>query len=317
MLQNTFKKTIYKTIIKEDGMDWDKLRTFYTVAKVGTFTNAGDALNLSQSAVSRQISALESSLGIKLFNRHARGLILTEPGETLYNAVQEVFTKLSLTEATLTENKTRPTGSLKVTTTPAFGSNWLAPRLYKFIEKYPDITISIRTEDVDLNLRTREADVAIRMHETVQYDLIQRHLASFPLRVYASKDYIKNFGHPRTLKDLGNHTVIGYDMTPTIPIQHANWLFQSYAKYEKKRLPMNISMNSLTGNLNMVKSGLGICALPSFVFNDSKQKENIVEVMDDVESPSLSAYYVYPVELRSSKKVRAFRDFLMEEMDPS
>ena len=110
-------------------MDWDKLRVFHAVAEAGSFTHAGDTLNLSQSAVSRQISALEEALQVPLFHRHARGLILTEQGEALNRTVREVFAKLAMTEALLTESKEKPAGRLKVTTTVAFGSIWLAPRL--------------------------------------------------------------------------------------------------------------------------------------------------------------------------------------------
>ena len=118
-------------------MDWDKLRVFHAVAEAGSFTHAGDTLNLSQSAVSRQISALEEALQVPLFHRHARGLILTEQGEALNRTVREVFAKLAITEALLTESKEKPAGRLKVTTTVAFGSIWLAPRLHAFLEMYP------------------------------------------------------------------------------------------------------------------------------------------------------------------------------------
>ena len=113
-------------------MDWDKLRVFHAVAEAGSFTHAGDTLNLSQSAVSRQISALEEALQVPLFHRHARGLILTEQGEALNRTVREVFAKLAVTEALLTESKEKPAGRLKVTTTVGFGASWLAPRLQDF-----------------------------------------------------------------------------------------------------------------------------------------------------------------------------------------
>ena len=115
-------------------MDWDKLRVFHAVAEAGSFTHAGDTLNLSQSAVSRQISALEEALQVPLFHRHARGLILTEQGETLNRTVREVFAKLAMTEAMLTESKEKPAGRLKVTTTVGFGASWLTPRLATFLE---------------------------------------------------------------------------------------------------------------------------------------------------------------------------------------
>ncbi len=177
-------------------MDWDKLRVFHAVAEAGSFTHAGDTLNLSQSAVSRQISALEENLQVSLFHRHARGLILTEQGESLNRTVREVFAKLAMTEALLTESKEKPTGRLKVTTTVGFGSHWLAPRVGGFLSTYPDVSMTLLLDDSDLDLAMREADVAIRMHPPKQPDLVQRHLMTIRWHIVASPDYLAAHGTP-------------------------------------------------------------------------------------------------------------------------
>src|SRR5437773_580918 len=165
-------------------MDWDKLRIFHAVAEAGSFTHAGEALNLSQSAVSRQISALEESVSVPLFHRHARGLILTEQGELLYRTAHEVFAKLAMAEAQLSESKDRPKGQLKVTTTVALGSTWLTPRMGEFLEVYPDVAVDLLLDDRELDLSMREADVAIRMAPPRQPELIQRHLMTVHMHVY-------------------------------------------------------------------------------------------------------------------------------------
>src|SRR5258708_11310453 len=144
-------------------MDWDKLRVFHAVAEAGSFTHAGEALNLSQSAVSRQISALEESLNVPLFHRHARGLILTEQGELLYSTAREVFAKLAMTEGLLTESKDRPKGPLKVTPSVAFGSVWLTSRSREFLELYPESQPSMAVDDSDPALCMPEPAVAIPM----------------------------------------------------------------------------------------------------------------------------------------------------------
>src|SRR5215475_10787723 len=207
-------------------MDWDKLRVFHAVAEAGSFTHAGDTLNLSQSAVSRQISALEEALQVPLFHRHARGLILTEQGEALNRTVREVFAKLAITEALLTESKEKPAGRLKVTTTVAFGSIWLAPRLHDFFETYPDVSISLLLDDSDLDLAMREADVAIRMHPPRQPDLIQRHLATFGWRVCGAPEYLKIAGIPQRAEELDEHRLIVWgEHRP--PIDDVNWLVEA------------------------------------------------------------------------------------------
>jgi len=188
------------------GMDWDKLRVFHAVAEAGSFTHAGEALNLSQSAVSRQISALEESLSVPLFHRHARGLILTEQGDLLYRTAREVFAKLAMTEAMLSESKDRPRGPLKVTTTVAFGSGWLVPRIREFLELYPEIQLSVVVDDSELDLSMREADVAIRMSAPRQPDLVQRHLLTVRYHIYAAPEYLKKYGVPQKALGSGRPT---------------------------------------------------------------------------------------------------------------
>src|SRR6202012_92063 len=126
-------------------MDWDKLKVFHAAAEAGSFTHAGEQLGLSQSAVSRQVSALEQELAVSLFHRHARGLILTEQGELLYRTAHDVFMKLEAARAKLTDSRERPNGDLRVTTTPGIGIHWLTPRLGEFVELYPEIHSTLLT----------------------------------------------------------------------------------------------------------------------------------------------------------------------------
>ena len=157
-------------------MDWDKLRIFQAVADAGSFTHAGETLKLSQSAITRQIGALEEQLGVMLFHRHARGLILTEQGELLYRTARDMAAKVKTAEALLRANQDKPAGRLKVTTTVGFGSTWLTAQMHEFITIYPEIDVSLVLSDNELDLGMREADVAIRMVMPRQPGLVQRHL---------------------------------------------------------------------------------------------------------------------------------------------
>ncbi len=290
-------------------LDWDKLRVFHAVAEAGSFTHAGETLNLSQSAVSRQIQALEEALQVPLFHRHARGLILTEQGETLNRSVREVFAKLAMTEALLTESRERPTGRLKVTTTTGFGSVWLAPRLKRFMSMHPDVTLTVLLDDSDLDLAMREADVAIRMHPPRQPDLIQRNLATFGWRVCASAEYLKQAGIPMRAEDLDAHRMIIYgDYRP--PIESVNWLAEAGRRQGTPRRAV-LEMNSLPGILAAVRNGVGIGALPDYM---ESELDGLVTLLPEVKSPRIEAYFVYPEELRHSKRVAVFRDFLVSEL---
>ncbi|MBI4182697.1 MAG: LysR family transcriptional regulator [Proteobacteria bacterium] len=294
-------------------MDWDKLRVFHAVAEAGSFTHAGEALNLSQSAVSRQVSALEDSLRVPLFHRHARGLILTEQGELLYQTVHEVFARLAMTEAILTETKERPSGPLKITTTVAFGSIWLAPRLREFIDLYPDISISIVLDDAELDLAMREADAAIRLRPPRQPDLIQRHLMSMRYHIFAAREYLETFGTPIQPEDLDNHRLIIYGEDARPPVANVNWLMDVGVRKPSKRRPV-LMMNNIYGIFLAVKSGLGIGALPQYMSHDAK---DLVEILPSLRGPGFDAYFVYPEELRHSKRIAVFRDFLLRKIAES
>jgi len=291
-------------------MDWDKLRVFHAVAEAGSFTHAGEKLNLSQSAVSRQISALEESLSVPLFHRHARGLILTEQGELLYRTARDVFSKLAMTEAQLSESREKPQGPLKVTTTVSFGTLWLIPRIREFLDIYPDIQMTMLVDDGEVDLAMRQADVAIRMVPPRQPDLVQRHLMAMHYTVVASPEYLRRYGEPKTLEDLDNHRLLAYNENSRYPVMNINWLLEAGARPESPRRPA-LRVNNVYGIFRAVQSGLGIAALPDYF---SLEADNLVKILPELRGPSFDAYFVYPEELRHSKRIAVFRDFLIKKI---
>jgi len=291
-------------------MDWDKLRVFHAVAEAGSFTHAGESLNLSQSAVSRQISALEESLNVPLFHRHARGLILTEQGELLNKTARDVFAKLSMTEAMLTESREHAKGPLKITTTVAFGTTWLTPRARDFLQKFPDIQLSLLLDDTELDLGMREADIAIRMTQPRQPDLIQRHLMTIRFHVYGHVSYLKRKGVPKTVQDLDNHDLIAYPTDMRAPISNINWLLDAGDPPQGTRNPI-MRVNNVYAIFKAVESGLGMAALPDYMVEGSR---DIVRVLPELNGPKVETYFVYAEELRHSKRIEAFRDFLVRKV---
>lgn len=289
-------------------MDWDKLRVFHAVAEAGSFTHAGERLNLSQSAVSRQISSLEESLSVPLFHRHARGLILTEQGELLHRTATEVFSKLSMTEALLMESKEKAKGPLVVNTTVAFGSTWLATRIREFLEQYPEIELSLVLSDTELDLAMREADVAIRMTPPRQPELIQRHLMTVHFNLYANQTYLARKGVPQSAADLDNHDIIIYGGDHRTPIPNVNWAMEVGNVSGRRRAILKV--NNIYAMYRSVRAGLGIAALPSYMVDDAR----VVRVLTDEESPKLEAFFVYAEEMRQSKRIAVFRDFLVKRL---
>ncbi len=294
-------------------MDWDKLRVFHAVAAAGSFTHAGESLNLSQSAVSRQVGSLEESLHVPLFHRHARGLILTEQGELLYQTTKEVFAKLAMTEAVLGETAGRPKGPLKITTTVDFGSIWLTPRMKEFTELFPEIEVELVLDDAERDLAMREADVAVRMMPPRQPGLIQRQLMTMHFHVYASPEYLKTHGMPKKPGDLADHMIIVYGEEARPPVTDVNWLL-GVARKRDERARAILKVNNIYGIYRAVRSGVGIAALPDYTV---RQVSNLVRILPELEGPSYAAYFVYPEELRHSKRIAVFRDYLLRKIAES
>jgi DNA-binding transcriptional LysR family regulator len=289
-------------------MDWDKLMVFHAAAEAGSFTHAGERLGLSQSAVSRQVSALESELSVSLFHRHARGLILTEQGELLYRTAHEVFMKLEAARTKLTDSRERPNGELKISTTPGIGVHWLTPRLGEFLDLYPDIQVTLLTSDEELDLAMREADVAIRLRQPTQPDLIQRKLFSVHFHAYASPEYLKRFGTPKNHEDLDSHRIIllGGSIVPSY-LQNRRWLLEIGRNGRGERTAA-FTINNVLGVVRACQRGLGIAMLPDYLVEENG---GVVQLFGESDRLALDAYFVYPEELKSVARVQVFRDFLV------
>lgn len=294
-------------------MDWDRLRIFHNVADAGSFTHAGATLNLSQSAVSRQISALEDSMSVKLFHRHARGLILTEQGEMLHQTVKNVFHELALVETRLSDTRDHPSGPLKVTTTVSFGSTWLTPRIKEFVELYPEVDFSLILSDTELDLSMRKADIGIRMTPPRQPDLIQRNLLALSTHIYGSRQYLDANSVPQSAEDLDGHKLVVYGDDLPLPAPSVNWLLDVGANPDAARRPV-LRVNNIYGIYRAVRSGLGLAALPDYMIPDDV---NLVKVLPELDGPEIQAYFVYPEELRHSKRVAVFRNFLLQKIAES
>ncbi|MHA7777124.1 LysR family transcriptional regulator [Roseibium sp. M-1] len=290
-------------------MDWDKLRIFHAAAQAGSFTHAGDTLHMSQSAVSRQVSALEHDLGVPLFHRHARGLLLTEQGELLYRTANDVLMKLEAVQSSLSDSKDKPSGILRVTTTVGLGSTWLTARIKNFIDLYPDVDLHLIFDDDELDLGMREADVAIRLRQPTQPDLIQRKLFTVHFHLYASPEYLQRFGTPVSIEDLDTHRLITFGEQAPAYLRSMNWLETA------GRLPTSprrsvLKANNLVAIKRAVQNGVGIAMLPDYIIDKSS---NVVPLMADLEDkvPSFDTYFVYPSELKNTARVTAFREFLL------
>ena len=288
-------------------MDWDKLRIFHAAAQAGSFTHAGEALNMSQSAVSRQVSALEQDLGTPLFHRHARGLIPTEEGELLMATARDIALKLEDVRGRLVDSRGKPTGALRVTTTVGLGSIWLTARVHEFIDHYPGIHLELILDDSELDVAMRKADVAIRLRAPTQPDLIQRKLFTMHFHLYASPAYLKRFGQPHSVSDLDQHRIVVFGENAPTYLKDMNWLCSAGREPGDPRSAV-LAVNNVVAIRQAVEKGIGIAMLPDYMISPGS---TLVTVLQDHDVPSFDGFFVYPEELRDSARVVVFRDFLI------
>lgn len=268
-------------------------------------------LNLSQSAVSRQISTLEDSLGIALFHRHARGLILTEQGEILKKATEEIASKLQMIEGKLADTRQLPEGPLVVTVSDFIGTTWLAPKLGGFHSLYPDIQLTLLFDERVLNLGMREADAAIRLHEPKQGDVISRKLTTINFHICACKDYLQKYGTPKTIDELKQHCLIAFPPNSLSPVKEPTWLLD-LAQVSPDTHNNILFMNSMYGIYTAVQTSVGIAVLPDYIIN---AHDNLEIILPEFQRPPAEMFYVYAEERRNSKRISTFRDFLLKSID--
>ncbi|GBL34067.1 MAG: LysR family transcriptional regulator [Candidatus Fonsibacter ubiquis] len=292
-------------------MDWDKLKIFHVVAQAGSFTEASGTLNLSQSAISRQIQSLEQTLKTSLFERHARGLSLTEDGETLFKTANEVIVHLKDVETSLMEKKNKPSGKLIVTTVVGFGSIWLTPRIKEFMDKYPEMEVEVIVTDKELDLSTREADVAVWMRQPTQLSYIQKKLIDINYHIYGSPKYLEENGYPNNVKDLDKHKFIVYGKGTPSPLSQTDWILKVGKKDSSKRKPV-MRVNNIYSLLLAVESGVGLAALPDYMV---QEKSTLVKVLPNVDGPKYEAHFVYPQSLKNVARVKSFRDFIFDKVN--
>lgn len=291
-------------------LDWSKLRLFELVAEAGSFTEAARRLHMSQPAVSRQVSALEASLGAKLFHRHARGLVLTHEGEQLHEATREMSERVDRVQLAIEGSRDRPSGELRLATTISFGSTWLARQMKDFLDLYPDIRVRLLLADEEIDLSRREADCAVRFHAPHQTDLVRKALATVRYRLCASEAYLERHGEPRTLAELEGHRLLAYGASAPETLRNLNWLVEATGERSPPREPQ-LAINNVFGLLQAVEAGAGVAALPGYLLATAR---GVRIILPEAATPVFRTFFVYPGELRRSMRVAAMRDFLSARM---
>jgi DNA-binding transcriptional LysR family regulator len=288
-------------------MQWDKLRIFYYVVKFESFTKTGEYLNVSQSAISRQITDLEYQIGHKLFKRLPRKLALTRQGELLFQNTEKMFMYSELALTQIQNEKTFPQGDLSVGANVGLVDTWLYLLIPEFLARYPEINLSIFSKDGPLDVEALEVHVALQPYIPDQPTLVQNPLTSWHRRLYASKKYLERYGVPQTVEDLECHRLIGFGSEKIHLFENINWHLTLRGDGRKIQKPY-ISANSLRALFHLAINDFGIISFSqeSPLLNGS----GLIEVLPEIPGPNIDICFTYPVQLKGIKTIHVLEEYL-------
>ena len=241
-----------------------------------------------------------------LFNRHARGLVLTEQGELLYRTAHDVLMQLENVKNQLAETTDTPSGTLRVTTTVGLGTGWLTERSKEFLDLYPEINLQLVLANEELDLTMRQADCAVRLRQPQQPDLIQRRLFTVHLHVFAAQSYLDRHGTPKSVADLDKHRLVTFG-EPVPPYLSGLNVLETIGRPAGLRRESVLQINDLMSIRRAVKRGAGIAMLPDYMAGEGT---GMVPVLPELEGPSFDTFFVYPEAMKNQAKLKAFRDFM-------
>jgi DNA-binding transcriptional LysR family regulator len=292
------------------GVDrWTELELFVQVAETGSMSRAAEALDLSNAAASRHLSALEDRLGARLVERNTRRLYLTETGQEFYSRTKTVLADLKDAESAVNATVLNPTGVLRVTASLSFAMHHVAPLLREYTQRYPNVTVHVEAANRYLDIIDNNIDVAIRTREMEpDSNITVRRLGQTRRILAASPRYLAQHGRPQTLDDLQHHKLLIYT--------HANNPNELRFTRDGQTTTLNVKglLESNDGQILRAAAldGMGILVQPTYILYDDMVAGRLVPVLDAWDLPRLTINLAYPSRKHLSAKVRTFIDFMAE-----
>ena len=288
---------------------WTEIELLVQVAETGSLSRAAEALDLSNAAASRHLSALESRLGARLVERNTRRLYLTDTGREFFSRAKGILADLKDAESAVNATALNPTGVLRISASLSFSLHHVAPLLREYTQRYPHVTVHIESANRYLDIIDNNIDVAIRTRELEpDSNITIRRLAETRRVLTASPRYLSQHGLPRTLEDLQQHKMLIYT--------HAN--NPNELRFVRDGKTRSISVTGLLdandGQILRVAAldGLGILVQPSYIVFDDIVAGRLVPILDEWDLPRLTINLAYPSRKHLSAKVRTFIDFMAE-----
>ena len=288
------------------------MKVFCSVVENDSLAGAARALNVSPSVVSKQLSALEDRLGVRLLNRTTRRVSVTEVGSAYYDRCKRILADVDEAEVAVSRAHTAPRGLLKITAPATFAHRHVAPHLTAFIDRYPEVEVQVLVNDRIVDLVDEGIDLAIRIAHLKDSSLIARRLAPNHRAIVASPNYLKTWGTPKTIDDLGDYSLITHPPGNAIN----DWHFVVDGKPKTMRASGVQTFSNGDSILSSVLAGGGLAMLASFMVGEYIKDGRLVSLLDEYVSEDVPIYAVYPSSRHLSPKVRAFVDFLIETYGP-
>lgn len=282
-----------------NNLDWQLIEVFLRVAQEGSFTAAAEALGTSQPTVSRKIRALEESLGVALFARHARGFELSDRGQALIESARQVDLDVQTFWRRAVGMNSEVGGTVRISASEPVAAYLLPGFLAQFFADHPSIDIEVVAANKPSNLLRREADIAIRMFEPKQLDLVIRRVAELPLALFAHESYLERHGVPEHRDELCDHVTIGYDADPTG--------FEALAEYGIGREDLSFRTDSLVTQFEAIRAGVGIGGAQVVV---ARRYEGLRQVLTDVDIGTMQTWLAVHPDLRHNPTIRTVFDAL-------
>ena len=289
------------------------LKVFTRAAEARSFTEAGNQLGLSPSAVGKAIARLERRLGVRLFHRSTRSVRLTEEGHQLLESCRRIFSEIDAMESGFAETKSRPSGRLRVSL-PSVGT-LMMPTLTEFMAAHPEIELDLHFSDHLVDVVNDGFDVVVRTGEATDSRLIARSLGDFHLQMVGSPDYFKQAAALKTPEDLVRHTCLHHRFATNGKLER--WPLKTPVGVDDVTVPVMSSCTSIEPLIALAEAGLGIACVPDFAWRRQRADGSLVQVLAEHVEHTGTFRAVWPASPYFSPKLRAFVEFLSAHLLPS
>lgn len=287
-------------------MQWEGISEFVYVAENESFTLASKKMAISTAQVSRQISALEKRLNIKLFYRTTRKVTLTEEGRIFYQHCRSVLDGLEAAERAITNLQSKPQGKIKLTAPVTYGEQQILPLVNNFVKQYSDVEVSAYLSNRQIDLTEDGYDLAIRLGKLSDSSMMAKKLGTRTNYLCASPDYLDKHGIPHSISELNKHSCL----LGTLDY----WHFSELKKEKSIRINGRLRYNSGLSLTDAALKGLGIVQLPDYYVQSYLECGELVSLLDNFRAPDDGIWAVYPQNRHLSPRIRLLVDYLAEQL---